>query len=159
MSDYQTQRENKILTKWLLEYDELQEAYNTRLSSHTELAATNYTGMPHASGTGNPTSSKAMTAVTISELADAIAVVQAVHRTLSAKQMIFLQARRDAHITVHDTVGRPGWVQDTQTNYTKAIHYRYGYYNTPCEQTIVRWWGQMLDLTARIAGRMGKKII
>jgi hypothetical protein len=143
----------------LLEYDSLQSIYNDRLAAHTELAATNYTGMPHASGVGNPTNSKAMDAIYISELADAIAVVQAVHRILSPKQAIFLQARRDANIAVHDTVGRPGWVQDTQDGYTKAIYYQYGYYDTPCDQTVIRWWSQILDLTARIAGRMGKKII
>jgi hypothetical protein len=100
-----------------------------------------------------------MDAIYISELADAIAVVQAVHRILSPKQAIFLQARRDANIAVHDTVGRPGWVQDTQTNYTKAIQYQFGYYDAPCDDTVEKWWRQILDLTARVAGRLGKKII
>lgn len=153
------QRENKILTKWLLEYDTLQESYKEKLAAHTEIAATNYTGMPHASGIGNPTSSKAIIAASIAELAEIIAIIQAVHRILSPKQMIFLQARRDAYTMIHDSVGRPGWVEDAQINYTKAIHYRYGYHENPSEQTIHKWWRQILDLTARVAGRMGKKII
>lgn len=106
------------------------------LSSQSELAATEYNGMPHGSGTSNPTQNKALAYIDREDLAGAIAVVQAVHRILSPKQAIFLQARRDANNMVHDAVGRPGWVQDTQNNYAKAINYRYGYTDIPCEQTV-----------------------
>lgn len=149
-------RQNQIASEWLLHYHKRRSEYFERLSQFSPIAATQYTGMPHGSGVGNTTASKAIDLGGLKSDEIWIMTIEDAERILSPKKAIFLEVRRMAEDIKYDgDIGRPNWTGYTQVNYAEKINRMYGYDRVPSERAMNNWWNSMVDIVVRIAIKRG----
>jgi hypothetical protein len=149
-------KQNQTASEWLLYYHQKRQSYFLMLNNFSELAATQYTGMPHGSGISNPTAQKAVDLSRLKEYELWIMTIEDVERILSPKKKVFLEVRRQAEMIKHDgDNGRPNWAGYVQVNYAEKISRIYGYDHVPSERTMRSWWNEMADLVVRIAIKRG----
>lgn len=149
-------KQNQTAAEWLLHYHQRRQSYFQMLNNFSELAATQYTGMPSGSGTGNPTAQKAVDLSKLKEYELWIMTIEDVERILSPKKAIFLEVRRMAEDIKHDgDIGRPNWAGYTQVNYAEKINRLYNYDHVPSDRTMRSWWDSMVDIVVRIAIKRG----
>lgn len=151
-------KQNQLTSEWLLYYHQRRQSYFQVKNNFAELGATQYTGMPHGSGIGNPTAQKAIDLGRLKNDELWIMTIEDVERILSPKKAVFLEVRRRAEDIKYDgiaTVGRPGWIAYTQTNYAEKIKRKYDYNHVPSERTMMSWWNQIVDLAVRVAIKRG----
>lgn len=144
------QRQNKEALKLILNYTEMRKAYIDATAAFTDIAATAYTGMPHGSGTSNPTHNKAVKLVDIDALKDKLMVVESMEKTLSEKKRAFLDFRRRAEVVETKGVGRPPWVDYVQARYGMWHEQRYGVAFVPSRRAMITWMNDIVDVTVRI---------
>ncbi len=152
------EKQNKTAMKWILNYYDLKKAYIEKTANFSTLGSTQYDGMPHGSFVGNPCMNKAMTILDIEENKKWIMVIEKMEQTLSEKSRKYLEIRRDAVNQIANTksIGRPGWVDYCQTNYSAWIKYRFGReIDAPTKGTMTEWMRKILDVTVRIAIKDG----
>ena len=148
--------QNQTASEWLLHYHQRRQQYYQMLNNFSELAATQYTGMPHGSGPGNPTMQKAVDLGKLKEYESWIMTIEGVERIISPKKAVFLEVRREAELIKNDgEVGRPNWAGYVQVNYADKINRLYNYNHVPSERTMRSWWNEMTDLAIRIAIKRG----
>jgi hypothetical protein len=150
------EKQNEIAAGWLLNYHKRRETYFKMLNDFSELAATQYTGMPHGSSTGNPTSTKAIDLSRLKNDELWIMTIEDTERILSPKKTVFLEVRRQAEDIKHDgDVGRPNWAGYTQVNYAEKLNRLYNYHHIPGDRTMRSWWESMVNIVVRIAIKRG----
>jgi hypothetical protein len=149
-------KQNKEALHWILNYSLLRETYIHSMYGFNEIAATVYTGMPHGSGTGNPTVNKAITLSELEHQKKWLMTIECMESTLSEKRKAFLEFRRRAEQLDNGCeVGRPGCLDYVQVKYAEWHQKRYGYGFPPSKQTMCRWMKDIIDVTVRIAIRQG----
>ena len=149
------QKQNKEALKLILNYTEMRKAYIDATAAYSEIAATAYTGMPHGSGTSNPTQNKAVKLVDIDALKDKLMVVEAMEKTLSEKKRPFLEFRRIAEIQEPKGAGKPPWADYVQAKFSDWHMKSYGCACVPTRQTMKDWMDRIVDVTVRIAIKNG----
>lgn len=149
------QKQNKEALKLILNYTEMRKAYIEATAAYSEIAATAYTGMPHGSGTSNPTQNKAVKLVDIDALKDKLMVVESMEKTLSEKRRAFLDFRRRAEVMETKGPGRPPWADYVQAKFSEWHMKRYNCAFVPTRQTMKMWMNGIVDVTVRIAIKKG----
>ena len=157
--------ENKKAADWLLNYQSKRAAYIEAVQGMQEfdvIGATEYTGMPGGSGVSNPAERMGLTLVDYTLQAPElelqrnwILTIEDVERVFGEKKLVFLELRRRAANLEFNTVGRPAWTGYVQVKYADWFYRKYGKASVPGKQTMLEWWNDMVDLTARVAIRHG----
>ena len=149
-------KQNLEALRWILNYSQYRESYIQMQAEFNEVAATQYTGMPHGSGVGNPTIKKAVSLAEIERMKKWIMTIEYMERTLSEKRLAFLEFRRRAECLDRSRdVGRPGWVDYVQARYAEWHDTRYGHGYPPSKRTMIDWMDNIIDVTVRIAIKQG----
>lgn len=145
------ERQNKTAARWLLEYDERKQQYEQAVAEFAALGATVSDGMPHGSSVGNPTASKAVKLAELNEQKAWLEAVESAQQVFGDKKQVFVELRRRAEKIDHGEVGRPGWCDYVQMRYADWHERQYGKSYLPSRQVMYDWWGQIVDVTVRIA--------
>ena len=144
-------RQDRVAADWLLNYHDRRRAYIDAQESYTALSATVNTGMPHGSGTSNPTEQRALSLAELERQKLWIETVEDVEKIFGERKREFINMRRYAESVESDCVGRPGWVDCVQARYASWHESRYGKANVPGRMTMYGWWDEIVDVTVRIA--------
>jgi hypothetical protein len=154
--DYRTQ--NRIAAQWLLQYNERKQSYLDRSREFTVLGAVQYRHTPTGTDISQPTQSKAISLVRLREDELWLMAVEDAESTLGEKKLAFLDIRRQAEknmmIGVNEP-GRPAWIPYVQSHYADWHSRRYGGDYVPSERTMRMWWGEIINVTVRIAIKRG----
>ena len=148
-------RQDRIAAEWLLNYHDRRRAYIDAQESYTALSATVNTGMPHGSGTSNPTEQRALSLTELERQKLWIMTVEDAEKVFGEKKREFLNMRRYADGVESTCVGRPGWVDCVQARYADWHEQRYGKACAPARMTMYKWWDEIVEVTVRIAIRRG----
>ena len=147
--------QNKIASKWLLEYPERRQDFMARISEFSFLSATIYSGMPTGTDVGTPCENMGLSLAQMEESRLWIMTIEDTERTLGEKKLAFLDARRwvDKQQRKSDTPGkgRPPWVDVTQARYADWFLRRFNNMSYPNRNTIFKWWEEIINVTVRIA--------
>ena len=148
-------KQDRVAADWLLNYHDRRRAYIDAQESYTALSATVSTGMPHGSGTSNPTESKAISLAELERQKLWIMTVEDAEKVFGERKREFLNIRRYADSEESSGVGRPGWVDCVQARYAAWHESRYGKADVPAKVTMYRWWDEIIEVTVRIAIKRG----
>jgi hypothetical protein len=151
--DYQQQ--NKLATRWLLEYSERKQNYITRLQEFVPLAATQYSGQPKGTDISQPTQNKGVSLAQLDADKLWLITIEDTERILSRKKKAFLDFRRLAEKISTGEPGRPGWSAFVSTRFADWHYREYGYEFVPTDRTMREWWHHIVDIAVRIAIRRG----
>jgi len=149
--------DNREAAEWLLYYPfRRQQFYKNKKDAIC--ASATLQQVITRTGPGNPTAIQAMRLTNLDEDEKWLEVVEILESLLSEKKLIFLKYRREAAYITKRVRGRAAWVLYVQRHYADemALQYR----TQPekfwlSERTIRDWWGQMVELAARIATKRG----
>ncbi|OPY63664.1 MAG: hypothetical protein A4E56_00387 [Pelotomaculum sp. PtaU1.Bin065] len=142
--DEEVKRDNKIVTDWLLFYDEHKKEYLRRRECSVSDSSASY-----------------ISSISYNSLYDLMEVerwlnlIEEIEQRLPWKMHIFLRLRREyRHVT-----GRKGWTTAVQWRYTYEVAERLGKNpeDTWVESRFIlnRWWDKILDYTVRLAAKRG----
>lgn len=148
-------KQDRIAAEWLLNYHDRRRAYIDAQESYTALSATVNTGMPHGSGTSNPTEQRALSLAELERQKMWIMTVEDTESVFGDKKKTFLDLRRQAALIESGEVGRPGWVDYVQAKYADWHERQYGKACVPAKITLYRWWDEIVEVAVRIAIKRG----
>ena len=148
-------KQDRTAADWLLNYHDRRRAYIDAQESYTALSAAVNTGMPHGSGTSNPTEQRALSLAELERQKLWIMTVEDTEAIFGEKKRTFLDLRRKAALQDTGEVGRPGWVDYVQAKYADWHENRYGKADVPAKITLYRWWDEIVEVAVRIAIKRG----
>lgn len=148
-------KQNEQAYDWLLEYDDMRKKYVAKKAAFSEIAATASTGMPHSSDVSHPCEDKAITLVELDKLKLQLMVIESVEWMLDEDKTAFLSFRRRAEVMKEKGVGRPPWADYVQARFSEWYMQRYGKEKVPHRNTLTEWMNEIVDITVRIAIKMG----
>ena len=148
-------KQDRIAAEWLLNYHDRRRAYIDAQESYTALSATVNTGMPHGSGTSNPTEQRALSLAELERQKLWIMTVEDTESVFGEKKRTCLDLRRKAALQDTGEVGRPGWGDYVQAKYADWHENRYGKADVPAKITLYRWWDEIVEVAVRIAIKRG----
>ena len=148
-------KQDRIAAEWLLNYHDRRRAYIDAQESYTALSATVNTGMPHGSGTSNPTEQRAISLAELERQKLWIMTVEDTEAIFGEKKRTFLDLRRKAALQDTGEVGRPGWVDYVQAKYADWHENTYAKADVPTKITLYRWWDEIVEVAVRIAIKRG----
>ena len=148
-------RQDRIAAEWLLNYHDRRRAYIDAQESYTALSATAITGMPHGSGTSNPTEQRALSLAELERQKMWIMTVEDTEAIFGEKKKAFIEMRRFAENINTGEVGRPGWVDYVQARYADWHERQYGKAFVPSKKTMQNWWNDIIEVAVRVAIRRG----
>lgn len=149
-------QQNKQASDWLLNIEDKRRSYIQAVSAFTDLAATQYSGMPHGTEISNPTMKKGINLADIEQAKEWIMVIELTEKCLSEKRKVFLEIRRHAErMEGTGDRGRNGWVVYVQARYADWHCRKFGMYFEPSKRVMFNWWHDIRDLTVRIGIKKG----
>lgn len=152
MLDYAGQ--NRVATKWLLEYPERRIDYLDKMREFSVLSATKLTGMPTGTDVGRPVENLGLSLAQMEDTRLWIITVEDTEKCLGEKKLAFLNVRRWVHNQQQEggnEKGRPGWVDASQARYADWFYRRFGRTSCPNRNTLFTWWDEIVNVAVRIA--------
>lgn len=144
--------QNKLATKWLLEYDERRKQYLDKMSEMSYIGAVKYSSQPSGTDISTPCENKAISLANMDDQRLWLMVIEETEKSLNEKKKAFLDARRwAAQQQDTSTAGRPGWVETTQIRYSDWFYRRFNNVSCPDRNTMTKWWAEIVDITVRLA--------
>ena len=137
-------KDNKLAEEWLLFYAERRRQYY--IDRQSIMGATCSPEIGARCGVGNQTMAKGIQLTRLMQHEAWLETIEVVEESLSESKKLFLTLRREAvYAQDNGSAGRPAWVEYVQQRFAAEIdHHVY-------EDTIKKWWRDLVNLTVIVA--------
>lgn len=140
-------RQNKNIEDWLMNYSTYKKEYDLKMQevkAGTKEADENVGG-GRSSTPGRPTESMVVSIIhqEESDTAKWLGVIEDVQRTVGAKKLFLLEAKREGKFNTNK--GRSNWTSYVQRRFLEAMNY------DTDDKYLSKMWREIRDYTARVA--------